>query len=367
MCTTTTYVYVRPDGRRSATPPEVLLCPSSRFGRPCAAHHEVRHPMPPGLLPPATPNTAAAAGHVPHFPPTPNYSPRPSSRDSAVPASDGSRHSSTSSSRRRRDRSPGIYVNGQRVVDVHHSHKPQHRDRIMLVPNPPTPRTPPQTFNMPRTAPASPSTPLTAPYGSSPRDSYNRPYLVDERRMHLPVHPPSPAGSSRHSRQASTSSQGSRHSASAATTTAAEDEERRRQREERRIARKTQELRERIEKANAEIASRPTVRVVHEDKPKAPKKQRQPSPPPQQTVTTERRSRRDGYDEVVGAVGRMTVEDRNWKERRAHQRAVELEHEEQAAQDQRLRERTMPRRRATVGPGSRRHRVAYDDGLYRWE
>ncbi|KAJ3475272.1 hypothetical protein NLG97_g9519 [Lecanicillium saksenae] len=201
---------------------------------------------------------------------------------------------------------------------------------------------------MPRTAPPSPSNNLATPYGTSPRDSYNRPYIVDERpRMHIQINPASPAGSSRHSRQGSTSSQGSHHSA-------ANEEERRRRKEERdeqrRIARKAQELRDRIEKANAEIASRPAVRVVNEQQP-----------------VVERRSRRDGFDEVVGAMGRMTVEDKNWKEHRAHEKALQLEREEQEAQDQRLRERMVPRRRATVGPGSRRTRVAYDDGLYRWE
>lgn len=361
MCTTNVYVHVRPDGRRS-TSPQVLLCPSSRFGRPCISHVEVHHPMPPHDMLPASSSSSAASPVTHHFPPTPQYSPRPSSRDSGSDADRHSRHSSTSSSRRRQ-RSPGIYVNGQRVVNVHGGSA--RHERVMLVPHPPTPRTPPQSFNMPRTAPPSPSANLSLPYGSSPRESHSRPYLVDERRVHVPIHhPSSPATSSRHSRQTSTSSQGSRHSAAAAA--AVEDEERRRrrdeEREQRRVARKAQELRERIEKANAEIASRPTVRVVNEQK----------KSPTTTTTTTEqhkeqRRSRRDGFDEVVGAMDRMTVEDRNWKERRAHERALELEKEEQKAQDQRLRERMVPRRRATVGPGSRRHRVAYDDGLYRWE
>ena len=52
------------------------------------------------------------------------------------------------------------------------------------------------------------------------------------------------------------------------------------------------------------------------------------------------------------------------KERRDRERA---EREEDEAQRARLKERMQPRRRATVGPGSRRHRVLYDDGLYRWE
>lgn len=44
-----------------------------------------------------------------------------------------------------------------------------------------------------------------------------------------------------------------------------------------------------------------------------------------------------------------------------------LERTEEEAQRQRLRERQMPRRRFSVGPGGRRHRVLYDDGVYRWE
>jgi hypothetical protein len=41
--------------------------------------------------------------------------------------------------------------------------------------------------------------------------------------------------------------------------------------------------------------------------------------------------------------------------------------EEEEAMKQRLRERQLPRRRFSVGPGGRRHRVVYDDGVYRWE
>lgn len=352
MCTTNVYVNMRPDGRRSTTP-QVLLCPSSRFGRVCAAHVEVHHPTPHDMLvmPPPAPVT--------NMPPTPSYSPRPSSsresgseseRRSSRSSRHSSRHSSTASAQRRQ-RSPGVYVNGQRVVDAHGSSR---RERILLVPNPPTPRTPPQSYQMPRTAPPSPSANLAVPHGSSPRDSYNRPYIVDERpRIHVQLNnlPASPAPSSRHSRQASTSSRGSRRSSNAD----ADDEERRRrrqEREERREAHKAQELRERIEKANAEIANRPAVRVVNNTG----------------AATVERKSRRDDFDGVVDSLGRMTVEDRNWKETKAHKKALKLEQEEKQADEEReRRERTMPRRRATVGPGSRRHRIAYDDGLYRWE
>jgi hypothetical protein len=49
---------------------------------------------------------------------------------------------------------------------------------------------------------------------------------------------------------------------------------------------------------------------------------------------------------------------------------VERERREKREEEelrQRLRERQMPRRRFSVGPGGRRHRVLYDDGVYRWE
>lgn len=41
--------------------------------------------------------------------------------------------------------------------------------------------------------------------------------------------------------------------------------------------------------------------------------------------------------------------------------------EEAEAMVKRLRERQMPKRRFSVGPGGRRHRIMYDDGAYRWE
>jgi len=44
-----------------------------------------------------------------------------------------------------------------------------------------------------------------------------------------------------------------------------------------------------------------------------------------------------------------------------------MEAEQEEAMRQRLRERQMPRRRFSVGPVQRRHRVLYDDGVYRWE
>ncbi len=56
---------------------------------------------------------------------------------------------------------------------------------------------------------------------------------------------------------------------------------------------------------------------------------------------------------------RLEVRDREMKARR--------EAEEEEALKQRLRERQMPSRRFSVGPAQRRHRVLYDDGVYRYE
>jgi hypothetical protein len=57
---------------------------------------------------------------------------------------------------------------------------------------------------------------------------------------------------------------------------------------------------------------------------------------------------------------------RRMEERNQALRARLMEEEEEAMR-QRLEERQMPKRRFSVGPGNRRHRVLYDDGVYRWE
>jgi hypothetical protein len=61
------------------------------------------------------------------------------------------------------------------------------------------------------------------------------------------------------------------------------------------------------------------------------------------------------------------AENRRLMEERDRAIRARLVIEEEEAMRQRLRERQMPKRRFSVGPGGRRHRVLYDDGLYRWE
>jgi hypothetical protein len=61
------------------------------------------------------------------------------------------------------------------------------------------------------------------------------------------------------------------------------------------------------------------------------------------------------------------AENRRHMEERDRAIRARLVLEEEEAMKQRLRERQMPKRRSSVGPGARRHRVVYDDGVYRWE
>jgi len=66
------------------------------------------------------------------------------------------------------------------------------------------------------------------------------------------------------------------------------------------------------------------------------------------------------------AIADMAAERRRREERDRLVR-LGLEAQEEEALKQRLRERQLPKRRFSVGPGYRRHRVLYDDGMYRWE
>ncbi|KAJ6443805.1 Vacuolar calcium ion transporter [Purpureocillium lavendulum] len=369
MCTTYIYTFVQPDGRREQVRRPHLCTTAAHRGQPCVDSIVLQHPTQ-YVQPSSLPSYGA------YFPPTPPpYTPRsgtPSYRSGDE--SDRSYHSSSSNRRR-----SGVYVNGQRVLDLNRRDRDRHlrRERIVLVDNPPTPRTPPQTFNFPHTAPSSPNVNAFAPHivDAAPRESYTRrPVIVDERpRAERPsvqievVEPRPPRRSNTHMRHSSTSS---RESGRPAYTSAEEEEFRQRRlqreavRQERRLREaqereqkdrearektiRDQRMRQRIAEANAEIANRPAV----------------PMPPAPKRASTfvgakSAQEARDREADLIDAVRRLNVE-----EKRREKRAEREEDEEQRA---RLRERMVPRRRATVGPGSRRHRVLYDDGIYRWE
>ncbi|CAM1505037.1 Fc.00g106740.m01.CDS01 [Cosmosporella sp. VM-42] len=342
MCTTNIFSYIHADGHKEQTY-QPTLCSASRHGQPCSNEVVFQHP-------PQYIAYGDSAPYVTQLPPTPTYTPRSSTPNyRSGDESDRSFHSSSSSKKR----ASGLYINGQKVLDLERRERhPSRRERIVLVDNPPTPRTPPQTWTAPHTAPPSPNAYVV---DASPREpSRRRPVIVDERtRPHVKLEVVEPHYSKHsHSRHTSTSSRESRQS---------DDEDRRRRRREKReleeLEIREKKLRARIAEANAEISSRPTV----------------PVPPAPKRASTYKRGTvelRDREAELVDAVRRLDFEEarRDEKARRLAKKeakkAVEKEEEEQR---QRLMERMMPRRRATVGPGSRRHRVLYDDGVYRWE
>ncbi|EFY87655.1 hypothetical protein MAC_06367 [Metarhizium acridum CQMa 102] len=363
MCTTDCYTYVYPDGHKE-TIKKPALCPSSRHGQPCSQNiifkHGTQsvsygHPVAPPFVSPAT----YAPQYYSTYPPTPSYSPRASTPTHRSGDESDRSYRSTSSSRRR-----SVYMTPRMESS---SSRYEQNGRTVLVHNPPTPSTPPTAFTYPRTAPSSPSFANAAPFieDTSPRGaSSRRPMIVDERPRHgrdaARIHIEFQDGGrkKKHRRQtSSTSSYDSRHS----YTSASENDEMRRRRQEdeavrseaRRLAQeeeiRQQRLRARIAKANAEIASREAV----------------PLPPTLRRSSTAAKATHnlgDREEEVLEKIRRLEI-----KEQARHDRGRSSKRDEEDAQKERLMERMLPRRRATVGPGSRRPRVEYTDGVYRWE
>ncbi|KAH7371315.1 hypothetical protein BKA64DRAFT_715494 [Cadophora sp. MPI-SDFR-AT-0126] len=217
------------------------------------------------------------------------------------------------------------------------------KERIIIVDSPPTPRTPPQTFHT-FTAPSSPASPPFVIDGALPRER-GRPVIVDERP--LLRHPRVP-------------------SIGAVRRIAAERDQRIAAERDQRIAaerRREQRIREQDE----EIRRRPAVPILHQ-----PLRERQYLRPVIDQSETlhgmlENLAIRDerGLAQERALISESETRRRlEERERAARARLMELEDEQMKA---RLRERQMPRRRFSVGPGNRRHRVLYDDGVYRWE
>ncbi|QPH02846.1 hypothetical protein C2857_007064 [Epichloe festucae Fl1] len=370
MCTTDFHTYIYPDGHKE-TVSRPSLCPSSRHNQPCSNNILFNHaaqsvpygrPVAPAFGGPSS----YRAPYLRHFPPSPSYTPRPSTPNyRSGDESDRSYHSSSSARRRH----SGVHVNVQRAESDRHGR--DRRERILLVDNPPTPRTPPQAFAFPSSAPSSPSFASSSPFivDTHPRGSTSRrPVIVDERtrhdrdRPHIQIELVDGHRKNRHTRQTSASSHDSRNS----YTSASEDDEWRRRRleleqlgaERRRQAQEEEirqsNLRARIAKANAEIASRQAVPVAP-----APLKRSSTSSAAKAAPSAKGRE-----EELLDAVRRLDIKE---KKREDRGRVERREEKEGAGQRHRLMQRMIPTRRATVGPGSRRHRVEYDDGVYRWE
>ncbi|GJC94751.1 hypothetical protein ColKHC_03577 [Colletotrichum higginsianum] len=353
MCSADIYTDVFPDGRTKEYQEPSYCTTASRSGRLCANPVIYNHPPRSVSYPSPMPAYPIAGPSYPfpqQMPPTP---PMSSPRGTSAGAdADRIRRDSSSSERRRRQ--SGVYVNGQKVLDLNRKSRTR-AERIVIVDSPPTPRTPPKQFSSPYTAPPSPNAGGDSShfrYNHVPRDSL-RPIIVDERTPRSKVE--IEVVDSSHHRHNSSDSRYSHASANAG------DEERRRRRRERELERERKEreererqkaeerqqrIRERIAAQNADISRRTAVPF------KRTSTGFGPSPADQQRE-----------QELVDAVRRLEIADRRAREaREARERK-----EEDEAQRHRLMERMMPRRRATVGPGSRRHRVLYDDGVYRWE
>jgi len=335
MCVTNIYVDRYPDGREVEFH-DLSTCQYGSPGRPC--HNHSIQESPPRRIAYNEPSTQYMFNQYPATPPRSD-------------SSSQHRHSRTSH-KHSRSRSDSDRERDYRLsTSKRGSLKPtrQHRkERIVIVDAPPTPTTPPQLFASTFSAPSSP-------------DPKGRPIIVDERRTHSP---PRHGHHTRHGWDTPSSSH-----TSFDLRAEREREDRAARRREEREAELDDELRRarRIYEANEDIKRRQAI----------------PIPPPALKDRAYRRERQvtiDQGEELQRRLGALTLGDRmgemvvvdekrERREREKKDREVKarLEKAEEEAMRQRLRERQLPRRRFTVGPGHRRHRVLYDDGVYRWE
>ncbi|SPO04560.1 uncharacterized protein DNG_07245 [Cephalotrichum gorgonifer] len=381
MCTTDYYPYLNADGTANR---KVTRCDAYLNGHECTM--QVYHHPRPIPIPIRRPSTTAAAGG--YLPPSPRLTPGSNLPSPRLPSGSFQRggpstplESDSDVSSRRRPRSVNrIYVNGHRVDIVDEPASPRdappssssHRrnrsyessgsrrdsrsgGRIVVVEAPPTTRTPPQNYSIPRTAPPSPA------HGHEALR--HRPVIVDERperRVRIEV----PAASNPHPPAFSDSSSGrdGRGRGGSRRQQASSDESERR-RERRSEKEREQRLRERSVRREgrdeAEEEARRRRREARIAKANIAIAQRGEQPlPPRRSATTYVRP----TVEVPGMAGLGLVEGMGGLNVRGS-----WEEEEEEARKQRLRERMMPNRRASIGAGSRRVRVEYGDGMYRLE
>lgn len=282
------------------------------------------------------------------------------------PASSHHRHSSSESSGHRRRHSK----HASPLVTRQH----RKAERIVIVDSPPTPRTPPQHYTHTFTAPSSPISP---PFRSHER---GRPVIVDERPLRRNPSVGAVVGdrlTPRNSRDYSRTrnvvwdSPSSSHTSFNSRLRREEEEANRlhEEREQQRQLRRDIEVQIKLEKEkeredrrrkeeffrrqDEEIRNRPAVPLVPMAPPPLRRQQAQiPHRVPVVTVVEQ-------ADLLPTMFGGLAIRD--------ERQAKRIEQESEEAMKRRLRERQLPKRRASVGVGHRRHRVAYDDGLYRWE
>ncbi|KAG5661449.1 hypothetical protein KAF25_005571 [Fusarium avenaceum] len=317
MCTTNIYTYVHPDGRREQYS-QPTLCANSRHNQVCASNYLFEHPV---QYVPAPYNTTSPHPYATQLPPTP----QPSTPSGSYRSGDESDRSYGSSSSQKK-RSSGLYINGQKILDLNRRERrpsSRHQERIVLVDGPSSPLTPPQTWSAPHTAPASPNANTYLV-----NSSRGPPVIVDERRVQIEV-----VDNKHRSKHHRHTSSGSRHS------DREEEERRQRRREEKRREEAEQRLRSRIAEANAKIASRPVA----------------PAPPAPRRSSTYKRPQVEVVGrqaELVNQLRRLSFEEER-REDKVRRIARREEKKEEEAQRERLRERMQPKRRVTIGSGYR--------------
>ena len=325
-------IYPRDDGRPGAIK-RSRRCDAYKNKQPCNEEiYEHTTPMP---IPIPRANTSHHNNH--YMPPSPRLTPGSSPHAGFSPrsprfeASPRTSYYESDSDASRRRQQPDIHINDQ-PIRRHRRYETRgsRGERIVIVEGPPTPRTPPQQHGIPRTAPSSP-----APINEALR---HRPVIVDDRdratpapqrRVRIEV-PPSPTATTTSEGSSSERRRQRREEERRVRDEERRREERRREREGDEEARRRRQVEARVARANAKISARPEMPVP----------------------------RRSGTAYVRPTVEVPTLE---------VEQGVDDEEEEEEAQKQRLRERLMPRRRATIGAGSRRVRVELGDGIYRLE
>ncbi|KAH7348614.1 hypothetical protein BKA65DRAFT_550682 [Rhexocercosporidium sp. MPI-PUGE-AT-0058] len=382
MCVTNVYVDRYPDGKESEFR-QTSFCQYGLPGRPCQKLSTLENPV--RKIQFGEPTTEyMMTAHQRTFPQTP---PRSSGGSHHRHSGDYSSEDGRLHRRKSKRRSD---IPALRPTRTHR------KERIVIVDSPPTPRTPPQTFRT-FTAPSSPASPAFIVDGAlpTPRERVERergrPVIVDERP--LLRHPrvpsigavvgersvPRRARSQSRSRNNNNRTGGTFQWESPSTSHTSFDSRARREAEEqeRLIAA------ERDERIAALEASRRREQRIREQDEEIRRRPAVPIPPRPLRERQFLRPVIDQSEALTGMLDNLAIRDERSlageralisesemrrrleeRDRVARARLVEKEEEELKA---RLRERQMPRRRFSVGPGNRRHRVLYNDGVYRWE
>ncbi|KAI0602941.1 hypothetical protein F4775DRAFT_531244 [Biscogniauxia sp. FL1348] len=406
MCISHRYEQVLPDGHVDRWA-ENDLCHKSRHNKLCDYTQVLQHPAEP-----YHPDQLSSSYGRMQFPPTPPMS---------------SHSASTSDSERSTKRRSGSYTLDQKVLEINNSKRSSRREKEdrTYIDRTPISRTPPRQFTLPDSVHSSPDRASHQSHESRRRESN-----VSERDRPTTIKIEI-AGSDRPQKTHRRSDASSRTSKASSRDSSDDGSERRRRRQSVAFVETDQELQRKLQleseiaRANAAIANRPvpptpnapvpstapapaskpapTTKTSSTTKPSTaskptptskpapisapapasgpmikPARLSAPAPvsvPPPSSTTSSARYRRGSVvvDPLVTKMNNLQLDTQYDRRReRLKQAEEQAAREEEEAQKRRLMERMAPRtaepkRRATVGAAQRRHKVQYDDGLYRFE